>query len=169
MLCLLGVSCFLGMASGLAQANLDALNSNAYRPIFELVRLVNALTHLTSRPELTLSREQESAMLVVLQPLPTLESLSSTEAAQSYQALESLLTPTQQSWWLELRKAQEALVQRRSTQIRTVGKPNPYMFFIPGYGAIWRELATGNGVNPFKFEPNRATLETLMGELEAAE
>ena len=134
--------------------------------IYELVRLVNALWQLEQRPMFGSSAEQAAAMLVILQTLSEAETLAPSEARLAYQSLESLLNAEQQGWWLELRKAQEAAIHKRSVQIRTLGQPSVYML-LPGYSLMLKKSLLSEAFNPFKMTPNDQTLARLISFYEA--
>jgi hypothetical protein len=139
---------------------------SAYQPVFELVRMVNALAEMDRAQGLAFDRSQAGALLDRLRPLGLQEKLEPIQAAALLKELEALLTPAQSAWvrgWLE---QQEKMARMRLAQIRTETKPSFYMFAVPGYLGMVAELQSGKPFNPFKKGPNATRLSSLIQSLE---
>lgn len=139
---------------------------SAYQPVFELVRVVNALAEVDKVKGLAFDRGQASALLGKLRPLGLQERLEPTQAAALRRELEALLTPAQSLWLTEWLEQQEKMARMRLAQIKTDTKPSFYMFAVPGYLGMVAELQSGKPFNPFRKGPNATRLSSLIQNLE---
>ena len=152
---------------GMAQSAGGAARLSAYQPVFELVRMVNALAEVDRVQGLAFDRNQAAALLDKLRPLGLREKLEPPQAAALRKELEALLTPAQSAWVREWLEQQEKMARMRLAQIRTDSKPSFYMFVVPGYLGMVAELQSGKPFNPFKKGPNATRLSSLIQSLEA--
>ncbi|WP_157205939.1 hypothetical protein [Calidithermus timidus] len=150
----------------MAQSAGGTARLSAYQPVFELVRMVNALAEVDRVQGLAFDKDQAAALLGKLHPLGLQENLEPPQAVTLRKELEALLTPAQSVWvrgWLE---QQEKMARMRLAQIRTDTKPSFYMFAVPGYLGMVAELQSGKPFNPFKKGPNATRLNSLIQSLQ---
>ncbi|RIH82559.1 hypothetical protein Mrose_03346 [Calidithermus roseus] len=152
---------------GMAQSVGGTARLSAYQPVFELVRMVNALAEMDKVQGLAFDRNQAAALLAKLRPLSLRENLEPAQAAALRKELEALLTPAQSAWVREWLEQQEKMARMRLAQIKSDTKPSFYMFAVPGYLGMVPELQSGKPFNPFKKGPNAARLSNLIQSLEA--